>query len=72
MVSVARLKMSHAITDLGPLAQTLLPEARAVCTPPRTSHSAGLWASTSKPSRITSQFSPLPNSELLPEIKPQA
>ena len=62
-------KMSHAITDPGPLAQTLLLEDRAVCTPPWTFHSAGLWASTSKPSGITSQFSLLPSSELLPEIK---
>lgn len=62
-------KMSHVITDRSPLGQTLLPEATAICTPPRAFHSAGLWASTSKPYIITSQFSPLPSSELLLKIR---
>lgn len=62
-------KLSCATTDPGPLVQTLLPEARAICTPPRTFQPAGLWASTSKPYRITSQFSPLPSSEPLLKIK---
>lgn len=58
-------KMSCAITDPGPLAQTLLPEARAFYIPPRAFHSPDLWASITKPHRITSQFSPFSSFELL-------
>ena len=49
VASLTSPKMSCTIMDPGTLAQTLLLKVRTICTPPKTFHSPGLWASTSKP-----------------------
>lgn len=69
VASCTSLKMSRAITDPGPLAQTLLLEVRAIGTLPRAFHSPGLWAFTSKPHSVTSQFSPFSSPELLLKVR---